>query len=151
MSNKLYDLSIVRKKLVIKQLREITPKDLIPVRETLNSIDFIMGDDDVWEYVTDGTGCTASTKLRLYNSEEIINFLKDNNDSTKLSLHSVDHAFITDITQVYKITRVGKTKKEIQELDLDEIIAGNKRRICKLITEAIENINSLAEAMGAIL
>lgn len=145
----LYELTIVRKKLVVTQLREMTPHDLVGVRETLNSIDFIMGDDDIWDYTKDSTGCRATTKVRLHDSEKILNFIKDNKD--KLVVDSIDQAFLTDITQVYKITRTGKTEAEVKSMDLDSIVAGNKKRIKQKINDAVININELAETMGGIL
>ena len=151
MSNQLYDLSIVRKKLVIKQLREITEHDLVPVRETLNSIDFIMGDDDYWEYADLPKGSKATTKVRLYYSEEIIQFLKDNNDSTKLVMDSIDHTFITELTQVYKIELEGKSEGELRSRDKDTYAKDYKESVMTKIKEATDNINMLAETMGEIL
>lgn len=147
--NALYELTIVRTKLVITQLREMTPHDLVGVRETLNSIDFIMGDDDIWDYKTDSKGCRAITKLRLQESENILNFIKENKD--KLMMDSIDQAFLTDITQVYKIDRSGKTKQEVKSIDLNAVVEGNKRRITQKINDAVANINALAETMGGIL
>jgi len=146
---KLYNLTIVRKKLVIEQLREVTPHDLVPVRETLNSIDFILGDSDKWDYKQDSQGMVATTKLRLHASEEILKFIEDNKD--KLVMDSIDRVYLTDLTKVYKIDRHGKTKKEIQSLDLDKVVEGNKQRIIRKLNETVQDINDLAETMGAIL
>lgn len=148
--NALYNLTIVRKKLVIEQLREITLHDIVPVRETLNSIDFILGDDDKWEYEKMQKGWKAITKVRLHQSEEIIKFVENNKD--KLRLDSIDKAFLRDITQVYRIDRTGKSKQDIQKsYDLDAIVLGNKERIIRKINEAVKDINDLAETMGDIL
>ena len=149
MSNQLYDLSIVRSKLVIKQLREITLHDLVAVRETLNSIDFILGDDDAWEYDKLSRGWRATTKVRLFSSEEIMSFLKDNKD--KIQLSSIDHAFITDLTQVYKVEVEGKSEQEIRVENKDKLSDHFKKDTLESINEAVGNINMLADTMGDIL
>jgi len=145
----LFNLTIVRKKLVIEQLREITIHDIVPVRETLNSIDFILGDDNSWKYKKVSKGWIGTTKVRLFYSEDIIKFIEDNKD--KLRIDPIDRAYITDLTKVFKITRTGKSEKEIKKLDLDAIILGNKNRIIKLLNEAVSDINDIAETMGGIL
>jgi len=147
--NALYELTIERKKLVVKQLREITTHDLVAVRETLNSIDFIMGDDDMWEYKKGSNEWIATTKVRLHASEQILKFIEDNKD--KLVIDSIDTAFLTDLTKVHRITRHGKSEQELRSMNLDEVVAGNKKRITKLINETVVNINELAETMGGIL
>jgi len=147
--NALYELSIVRRKLVIKQLREITLHDLVAVRETLNSIDFIMGNDDLWEYNSDSSGCRATTKVRLYYSEEIWKFINANLD--KMVMDSIDQAFLTDLTQVHKITRMGKSEQEVKSMNLDKVVSGNKKRIMEKINQAVLDLNELAKTMGDIL
>ena len=147
--NELFELTIVRKKLVIKSLKEITTDDLVPVRETLNSIDFILGNEDKWEYTKIKNGWQAITKIRLSCSKEILKFVEDNKD--KLRIDSIDRVFLTDLTKVFRITRIGKSKQEINELDLNSIILGNKNRIIKKINETVSNINDLAKTMGDIL
>ena len=147
--NALYNLTIERRKLVIEPLREINKHDLVAVRETLNSIDFIMGDTDQWEYKQGLNEWVGTTKVRLHASEQILKFIEDNKD--KLVMDSIDRTFLTDLTQVYKITRHGKSEKDIKSMNLDEIVTGNKKRITKKLNEAVENINELAETMGEIL
>jgi len=147
--NALYELTIERKKLVIKQLRDINVHDLVAVRETLNSIDFILGDDDQWEYKKGSNEWIATTKVRLHASEQILKFIEANKD--KIVLDSIDNVFLTDLTKVHRITRHGKSEKELRSMNLDEVVAGNKQRITKKINEAVANINMLAETMGGIL
>lgn len=147
--NALYNLTIERKKLVIEPLREINNHDLVAVRETLNSIDFIMGDTDIWEYKQGLNEWVGTTKVRLHASEQILKFIEDNKD--KLVLDSIDQTFLTDLTQVYKITRHGKSEQDIKKMNLDEIVAGNKKRIIGKLNEAVSDLNELAETMGDIL
>lgn len=147
--NKLFELTIVRKKLVIKMLKKITVNDLIPVRETLNSIDFIFGNEDKWEYKQLYVGWMGTTKVRLDGADEILKFMEDNKD--KISFDSVDRAFISDITKVSHINVFGKDKATVMKMDKDESANFGKDKILTSIEEAIDNLNEIAQMMGDIL
>jgi len=147
--NTLYELSIVRSKLVIKQLREITIHDLVAVREVLNSIDFILGDDDKWDYAKLAKSWKATTKVRLYYADQIIQFIKDNKHN--LRLDSIDQTFLMDITKAHKIELEGKTELELKRMDKDSLAKQTKENILKQIDETVVNLNELAETMGDIL
>lgn len=147
--NALFELTIERKKLVIKQLREVTIHDLVPVRETLNSIDFILGDDDHWEYSELQQCYEATTKFRLYFSEQILKFVKDNKN--KLKMNSIDQVFLTDLTKVYKIEIELDDMRELKRMDKDSIARQLKQEVyLDKIKEAVTNINDLASTMGEI-
>jgi len=147
--NTLYELSIVRSKLVIKQLREITLHDLVAVRETLNSIDFILGDDDKWDYAQLPKSWKATTKVRLYYADQILQFLKDNKGSIKLE--SIDQTFLIDLTKAHKIEIEGKTEQELKAMDKDKLSSKTKENILKELDQTVANLNELAETMGEIL
>ena len=110
--NKLFELTIVRKKLVIKMLKKITVNDLIPVRETLNSIDFIFGK---WEYKKLNVGWIGTTKVRLDGADELLKFIEDHRMDIELS--PPDRAFISDITKVFYINVCGKDKKIVVDME----------------------------------
>ena len=149
MSIKLYDLEIIRTKLMLKPLREITLHDIVPVRETLQSIDFILGNDDKWEYARMQKGWRATTKVRLYESKEILKFIEENKD--KLRLDSIDHAFLTDLTKVYKIVIDGTSEQALRSLNKEEISNEKKNEILEQLRETVTNLNSIAKTMGDIL
>ncbi len=145
----IFEFSIVRKKLVVKKTREITLNDLLPVRETLNSIDFIFGDDDKWEYAKLSKSWQATTKVRLQDADKLLKFVEENKDN--LRLDSIDNTLLTDLTRVFKIQVEAKNEREVKRIDKDELSKERKLKILKSIEESIETINNLAETMGDIL
>lgn len=145
----IFDFSIVRKKLVIKKTREITLNDLLPVRETLNSIDFIFGDDDKWEYAKLSKSWQATTKVRLQDADKILKFVEENKDN--LRMDSIDNTLLTDLTRVFKIQVEAKNEREVKRIDKDDLSKERKLKILKALEESIETINNLAETMGDIL
>jgi len=147
--NTLYELSIVRSKLVIKQLREITIHDLVAVRETLNSIDFILGDDDKWDYSNLGKSWMATTKVRIYYADQILQFVKENKD--KLRLDSIDHSYLSSLTKAHLIEIEGKTEQELKVMDKESLSEQTKEKILKQLDETVAILNELAETMGEIL
>ena len=147
--NDLFNLKVVRSKLVIEQVRDITTSDLVPVRETLNSIDFILGNDDSWEYKSDSKGCVATSKIRLFNSKEILQFIEENKD--QLNLRSIDLNYLSDLTQVFKIVQGGASESEIKKMDLEAISREKKEEIVNFINQVVEEVNLLAQTMGDIL
>lgn len=146
--NKLFELTIVRKKLVIKKLKKITVNDLIPVRETLNSIDFIFGNEDKWEYKQLYVGWLGTTKVRLDGADEILKFMEANKD--KINFDSVDRAFISDITRVFHVNVNSKEKKTIVNMDKEDFAKEEKKKFLVSIEEAIDNLNEIAQMMGGI-
>ena len=147
--NKLFELTIVRKKLVIKMLKKITVNDLIPVRETLNSIDFIFGNEDKWEYKKLNVGWIGTTKVRLDGADELLKFIEDHRMDIELS--PPDRAFISDITKVFYINVCGKDKKIVVDMEKENFAKEEKKKILLKVDEAINNLNELAETMGDIL
>lgn len=147
--NKLFELTIVRKKLVIKMLKRITIDDLIPVRETLNSIDFIFGNEDKWEYKKLNVGWIGTTKVRLDGADELLKFMEANKD--KINFDSVDRAFISDIAKVFHINVNGKEKKTVVNMDKEDFAKEEKKKFLVSIEEAIDNLNEIAQMMGDIL
>jgi len=145
----IFNLTIVRKKLVIEKTREITPNDLLPVRETLNSIDFIFGNDDKWEYSKLSKTWQAVTKVRLQDADKILQFVEENKD--KLRLDSIDNTLLSDLTRVFKIQVEAKNEREVKRIDKDALSKDKKVKILKSIEDSIDTINSLAETMGGIL
>jgi len=145
----LLELNIVRKKLVIKKLREITVDDFVPVREVLQSIDFILGNDSKWEYTKINRGYKAITKLAIIDAKEIVKFIEDNKD--KMVMDSIDRAFLTDVTQAYRLEMEGRSEKELRNLPKDGNVEIFKEDILATVNQAIGNINMLAETMGDIL
>ena len=145
----IFNLTIVRKKLVIEKTREITLNDLLPVRETLNSIDFIFGNDDKWEYSKLSKTWQAVTKVRLQDADKILQFVEENKD--KLRLDSIDNTLLSDLTRVFKIQVEAKNEREVKRIDKDALSKDKKVKILKSIEDSIDTINSLAETMGGIL
>jgi len=147
--SELFQLTIIRKKLVITLQREITIHDLVPVRETLNSIDFILGDDDLWDYIKLSKGWLATVKFRFYYADQILNFIKENKD--KLAMDSIDQAYVSDLTKTYRIELERRKEKEIKDMDKDAFAEKCKEHILAKFTETMDYLNALAETMGGIL
>ena len=144
----LFDLSIQRKKLVITLLREIDLNDLVPVREVLNSIDFILGDDDKWEYVQRGNNWKAVIKIRLQDAQQILDFVEKNKDNLKLS--SIDETIIADIVSVQRTSFIGKTKQSLQDKDKEEVLNNFKESLMIKFNDAINTINNIAKTERGI-
>jgi len=147
--NALFELTIVKSKLIIKQLRAINIYDLVPVRETLNSIDFILDDDDQWDYAKLPKICVATTKVRVQDADKIEKFIQDN--KSKIRLDAIDSTFLSDLLKVHKIKIKGKTEDDLKLKDKESFADTEKEKILLKIKETIININNLAETMGGIL
>lgn len=146
--NKLFELSIVRRKIVIKKLKEITINELIPVRETLNSIDFIFGNEDKWEYHKESKGYVGVTKVRLDGAEVLLKFIEENKDNIRLD--SVDRSYLNDLTRVHAMVVEGKTERELRDLDKTYLLQIEKSKIIESLKFAIEMVNEIAAMMGEI-
>ena len=94
-------------------------------------------------------GGRATTKVRLYESKEILKFIEENKD--KLRLDSIDHAFLTDLTKVYKIVIDGTSEQALRSLNKEEISNEKKNEILEQLRETVTNLNSIAKTMGDIL
>ena len=144
----IFNLSIKRKKLILELNKEITIDHLLPVKEELNSIFFILDDDEIWEYKKLEKSWIAVVKIRLEDAEEVLKFTNENKKD--LVLDSIDQTFLVDLTRVYQVEIERTKEQDLKDMDKEQLSIQIKTQILKQIKETIVSLNNLAEIMGDI-
>jgi len=141
-----FNLKLHRNRIFIELINEVDSENLVPVREVANCIDFILDDDDAWEYDKLDKSWVAEIKVRQDESEEILEFIEENKD--KLVLDAMTKLLLKDLTKVYKISIEHKKEKQLRDMDKEEITLKHKNNIIAKIKQTITTINSLSDCMN---